>query len=1621
MPSTTQKALKASTDSGTGTETTNKTPNPTYPVTGIFLQEGSLTSNIQITIPVDFNDSFLIRGAELSTYLKTIPNTTKFCLVARYQFTNKSLILSAKAKSFKDFSANTTEFYLQAEPAQLSSNQNDCLTPNLTTALTSQSPGLTISFDLATLCSNCSTSMTSEALKLYFVNGEQVPTLNLSHLKLGISGLTDTSQGNSCSTNSACTSRGFSCCLSNQCVTDKAVRAGVNLLDPSFLTAQEDVKNNPTRFSVYPQYYYVCPTTTPTDPTSGGSTSNPEYDAQIRLLEQTQIYQCLNAVEDEYSYCTVKYPSIKDQILAGYSFSVKNDDINFYSFMPSGFVNKNNITKIYYAGKTLYEEGASLVTPIDTSVIDSITAPNDLLTSAQSVKFKTSASVTGPDDNLYLTFRVDGTCESLSTTLARCKKTYVQGNSNTSSTYYHPGGRVFPIPKTANLTSYAVVVKLSEINVARDEVWTLDTAGKSITFNNDVYANQKVEITYYVSGTDAEALTGYRKQNQQSANSMCGCDVSSGKCNLAPKKDTTGATLLGYDCVYPSNSTEIPPANQTVYVSSKNMPFRYYDKAGINYDGDYSVGQTQEGNEFKYTNGDILRPTIVDTGSIPTAFNEIYGSATTGSTSAAKPAKMVRVRKDVTYDLYTNSGAFSSCATCGSDYYSALQKIFPQNFTSIGAGYTPDNYVSSRIHTNAYRSDDLLFGRACFVPATMIPGTHKAASDVPTQRRNRLEAQHFLFANGYQKDWFGFDYGSMIGSFDGVTWFSIGNQRRIKATSSRLYLAVNSYFGDLNTDNSFNVTVSESTTSAVNLITSDSLSDGAECQKAHFCATDNDCIKQVGYDYSCQNVTGIYTQWPIFDANAQETIGTAKKTLSTIIGGLNRQNRRCVYRGKGAQCHKTLTNLTSTFNDSSLPGLLSCGSNNYCENITTTGKFNTRIARYANTPFAQNLVNTTNKTDTFGLGARIIGRPHDFYGTGSTNTSVINQLRTPSLLAGAICIPGRETSASSTATTTFQLLSLRPMTQNNSADKNMGIGKVFDSNQSLKFYNSCPATDSTGTLLQWQNLPITDANLTAAAITQNLSTRHLSLQPLIDIGIYNSSVSNPLVTAQGYQENSCLRAPGASCFSDLECGSSDFIAGKFKNAAGLSSLLNSAEIAYWREELICGNPDYKYLNSSLAKNPNFDVKKNKCCRDIGKTLSVATQMVTRKSSGDLATTYRSVSNYNYCDPDLVGADKRFVAGYNKPISSPNRYSRVHTVYDQLSCSPADGRLLKAPLAQSDAANGLSIDITYILEQYKTLDKMNSNICCTTHWVRNFEGGGHAWARGKDQIVNKKIFKHLSWRPQDDSLGDLPFECGGDDPSAASCEVKNFTDAETKKYLEWFGAFELTGIPQVAIPNESQIFKLVNDNQLDISSSQQPVDETLDGINSLNHDYDESSTKFISAASSTKMKPQMKKVFSSDQFNCCVPTGSEVPSGTTAEQCCTGYMANVNGPQRCCLPDYTDVSVYLNRYVSSEGRGLSDSAYDPKTGYIKSEATVRIKATNVCCSGEAAYGVAISNLHVPMSGGKVLEIQGGKTKRFVYREDAVDNNTVTGSIGSLFDAGLKWNNHVYCVPKGFNGN
>ncbi|MFP5458649.1 MAG: hypothetical protein ACLGG7_07945, partial [Bacteriovoracia bacterium] len=1152
-----------------------------------FLELNGTRSFDVLNLPLETADAVLVWGQNVQEKIQALPPTSKVCVLAEFKNTTPSriLVLSAlrrrtvlNTQSTAQGLVTTVAYSWIAFPGDQRRNETDCLTSGLNNAKNQIfGPTATLHFSLQSLCANCATSPQSEGLRVHFDSGSVVPDVRLSALKLRVQISAPGSGSNQgCSSNSACAQIGFNCCLEGQCVRDGAIRSGVDSTSNAFVSAWEDVQNNPTRFTIYPQFFYVCPTTIPTVPGDSDAT-DPQFASLKRLNEMKDLFDCLNPQFDEIGYCTKTVPNASQLIRstnpANQTFTLPLDDNNFT--WANNLLNTNTIFSFRYGEQLLYQEGLVGFDAPNVSDSHEISGGgNGRIDQAQTLVVKKVLPSNALDDTLILKYKVDATCVKLSSALARCSKTYVQGRQSTPPRPSDHGlSSFFQLPHYADLASVLPIVKVGDTLVAQsDSTWRVQGGG--IFFSSPITTNQTVVITYYATPTTAnlDTLTSGRSQAQTRVNQLCGCGVvGATNCNLAPVSQISGTTtqITDYSCVYPPPPVPEPPLQQVVYVSAKTVPSRYYDVNGTVWDNDSgATAPAQEGQEFTYTNSDPLRPNNITN---YVGFHEIYGSFNKQG-AAAKPPRMVTVKKDRIYDIFVDSGGFASCDNCGNDPYSPVLKLFPQTFAARGGGYVPDLQMSSRQrNTGTYRADDLHFGRACFVPATMLPWSHAKDNSVNTQRRRRLAAQHFLFANGYQRDWYGFDYGSLIGSFDGVSWFSIGNQRRIKASGSRLFLAVNGFFGDRTVDNNFKVVVSEAI-SAVNSgsnINHDTLSDGAECQRNHFCSNDNDCIAQLGYDYSCQNVTGITTNWPVFDASGNEISDSQVRPLASIVGGVNGQARRCVYRGRGSPCETNLTSLLNSYNGTELPGLAACSPNNYCARIDGQARFNTSIARFASSPSAQNLLGTLGARDTFGLGARFIGRPQDFYGSKAASSVNTPAWGLDSLLTlrdhlitnanvKAICVPGRDVNGSLTYNDVHSRVP--PTSDPDAADRILGVGaagKVSSSSTlNTKLLAMCPATLSGSYVHLNAGSSLTDPTLLAQTVRQNYSTSLLDMAEYSALGLFNTVNNSPALTV-GYQRNACLRAPGASCFTDLECAPSEFVATKMRTLSNWGGFANN--------------------------------------------------------------------------------------------------------------------------------------------------------------------------------------------------------------------------------------------------------------------------------------------------------------------------------------------------------------------------------------------------------------------------------------------------------------------------------
>lgn len=1651
------------------------TTNPSTGITGKlpqttnFLQQGSVKTSTTLSLESDFKDSFLIRGNDLISLLeqRVLLTQKNFCLVSFYpgvtaSGTKNVLITSARIRFFFNSAIGTKEYFLQVDPNNEIINQSDCLTVSLTSKLTSIFGASSFAFKISDLCPNCTTSISSTGLRLFETTGTEEKNAKISFLFLNI--IPDTGSAPqtapSCSSDANCSGLNFNCCLDGQCVQHASIKSSTDQSSNEFLIAEQLIAGKPELIKDYKHLFHVCPNMVSTDQTGANDSSTPPIDpAQLAndlFSELLDLYNCTTPKLDEFSICVKEFENGSELMKSSsFTFSATKDDLNF-SGVNSTLAGQNNIVQVDFAGQVLFKEKLlSTDTKINLPTGASLSSSNDSFSQAQSITMQQSPPSNAINDIVKIYYKVDGTCQKLGSTLARCTKIYTQGQSSTParSSDHSTGNNSFALPTYADL-SFNIIVKLNSSAVPEGtDSWAL--SGRNVVFNTNtmpVFTGQKVEITYFVTSNVAE-ITQSTTAAQNRIDQHCKCDPLKDPCSLKPITSKVAGidTVTSFQCIYPDPDVAPPPLQRTVFVSAKAVPHKFYDSFGVNIDlGDTPSNSSQEGIKFEYTDGNILKPNNVGK---YIGFNEIYGTMNAGPASALPP-KVIAVAKGKSYDLFVDQGAFSTCLNCGSDYFSTLQKVFPNNFKYQAGGYLPAINESRRTSNRSdYPADDFRFGRACFVPTTMIPWTHRSNTDVTTQRRNRLAAQHFLFANGYNKDWYGFDYGALIGSFDGVKWFAVGNQRRIKAEGNKLYLATNAYFGDLTINNSFQVTINEinSVLNSGSFVNHDTDNDGAQCQRSHFCSTDEDCITQLGYDYSCVNVSAYETPWPIFDNNGNELTGNLTRNLLGLVGGANGQVNRCVYRGVGSICNARSfsVNPSDSYTNSSNEKIHSCSVNSFCANLSKS-EFNTSISRFADTAANQNIQSfITTKTDRFGLATRILGRPQKYYGDQTPPSSVKLHLNQNNI--DSICVPGKDIENIST----MQDLNFLSTTTKQ-ADKINNVGRTFSSVffQDENYFAACPATDQDGNYTHLQEGNLNDPTHSSFAIKNNMSTNSLNLPALASQNLFNDKSS--LVTSIGYHKNTCLRAPGASCFSDFECAANDFIANKFKSVTNFSGQISKAEENFWEESLICGNSQPRLQTGFPFPNPVYDPTTHKCCRETAKSFTYSSQA------------------HEGSDFDVINnSNEVLIPGFNQDINDPRRYSRTHTVYDKLTQEAA-----KYPPLVTAAPRPSSPLVLLLqnLRQYNTLHLHNERMCCTGHWVRKFASGSNAvnggthFSGASQQNIPIQTFKSLAFAennfpPQNSFPADfsydptlLPFTCNIADHQTSDCEVRNSTEGSAfeKKYLDWFAKFELIGIPQVLIETNETVEKPISTNeeididnngvassgitspnfiqsspdidqpQMDISFLKLPIENTIKDVNNGGVvDAIFNGENFYSAASYDNFEigtGKLKKIFSEDQFNCCIPTGIQVENGTPRTSCCSGTInQDDNEVSKCCLDDFTDLSVYTNRYVSSEGaffnnQEISDNDIDPKSGYIKKEIVLQM-AAQMCCSGQATFGKVINDYLIPINFDKRAP-KCPKTRRFAFIETLDNAKAVDGGVAK-YKAGVKWNNHVYCVPPNFD--
>lgn len=773
---------------------------------------------------------------------------------------------------------------------------------------------------------------------------------------------------------------------------------------------------------------------------------------------------------------------------------------------------------------------------------------------------------------------------------------------------------------------------------------------------------------------------------------------------LKAEKDAKD-NIINITCDIPTTENEDKPfQNLSVLVSGKSAPHRFFGLSGVPYDDLTKIpeGTNQEGDTFFYLDESNKAGPIESSYSI----NSVIGQMTL-DLQQAHPAKVVDIEVDNMYIISVTSGYATPCPYCQQD---AWQKVFSSNPESDkGYGLTWRGYTTDRasIGTNTTYGnyEDTIFGRACWLPPTMLPFSHKAYPDAGNQRRNRLEAQTAMYVNGYQRDWYGFNQGALIGSFDGNSWFAIGAGRRVRSTTKKLFLAINAPFADLSLNTNYTVSVVEDLggqTAAdydwdfTKAPSATGQNYGASCQYMHACNVDSDCVAKLGWEYACAQVTDMRTNWPKFDIDAFERNNYAKEavSLASILTGniSSGQNMRCVYRGAGAPCK---LNPTDDVRKTSQSKLLTCAPNFRCAPLNSTS-FSKELIRSPNEPTAI----------LFGQAASILGRPIKYNERGEELPASVRQAISENLSAYSqsgviydqgdvgLCVPGRSVDTTKDFQTRHQTAE-----ENGNADYISQIAACDENATGVNRTRSCPVFDDEGNFST-----VEDVSISLPSVLQNMCSAasigpdQESVFKSIEAPALKDLLQLPIETLAA---NACLRRAGAVCHTDLDCGPNRLHADIARGLAPESFGGTIAEQKFWEESLVCGqSAPEPLLNTILAADYyKYDMGKNRCCREISKDFTMYTPV-------------GSASRLPGYDP----GNELLTAGLdsNNGNNSDGRYSRY------LASDSYKSKNINIAVDEN------SIPVT---GQSLVINETGQSNCCGGGFIRKFVDGTNNWTSG----------------------------------------------------------------------------------------------------------------------------------------------------------------------------------------------------------------------------------------------------------------------------------------------------
>ena len=953
---------------------------------------------------------------------------------------------------------------------------------------------------------------------------------------------------------------------------------------------------------------------------------------------------------------------------------------------------------------------------------------------------------------------------------------------------------------------------------------TCQAAGKTWSFHcnvgkcsNPIYytktsceANSGTWSTVYTNNENSNGTETAYKTVRGNVWERCGCgafpfpaDAPNDSCpnyGLDITTDVLGQ-ITSVTCKVPTPDTDPQPIQDLNFtLSMKTAPHRFYREDNGEPVDDYETitksAHVPEGAEFSYLDEIGKNDPINGDFNMNSIMGQFHHEL-----SGARPAASFTVEFDQSYVIAAQNGYYTPCPTCAADswYQSFSSRPASQN----GIGLVAKGFVTNRSeyqnNTTFGNYEDTVFGRACWVPPTMLPFSHKANADVKKQRRDRLETQAAYYINGYQRDWYGFNQGALIGSFDGVSWFAIGKGRRVKATSEKLFLAINSPFPDLADNSSLIVSiVADQGIDVVpeidfnpNLDIDDPRQNhGASCQQFHQCEVDSDCVSKLGWEYTCVDTSDFRTKWPKFDIYGNEKANTESTySIQQILHGIQPggNKKRCVYRGAGAPCKARYASDI----DANDRKQFTCAPNFYCATQNDQA-FNTELVRTPN-----NLAFVL-----YGQDADVLGRPLIYSGANKELSTAIKanighnaDIFTISnkIFANSdfgMCRPGKNVAAST---------HLDQHSDNDSSNRSDYISQVGSCQSNVigdARAQSCPAFETEiGKATAKGDYLLTDTDLTTYRNNQNMcGSESKYLRAGVEQRSTFEQIESPAIgslndlLAPKVAQDACFRRAGSICHTDLDCSpnrlheaqSSFLDVGYFGDTV--------AEKKFWQESLVCGQAQEKPLNND-PKYLEYDLTKNRCCREVKKDITMFT-----KISGTLA---------NAAYPELTDGNGGLIIdqfAHKDPIAV-GRYSRYASVssanFSSAARFPATGSE-EEPQFQNPEITEAGNIISIPSHQWKTIADTGRLTCCGGGFVRKFMDGTNNWAAKNRLSINPSKFKCLNY------MQDLAIEAPADQyyynnatyfPNPSEVIPKNYE----KDFSRYCLSPSLGGCSQVSFP------------------------------------------------------------------------------------------------------------------------------------------------------------------------------------------------------------------------------